>query len=241
MRYLDWTYPQIAENLALDEALLQEAEDEGTGPVLRVWEFPSFAVVLGASGKLREDVHVDSCETDGVVVARRSSGGGTVVIGPGALNMTVVLPIEGDASFKAVDTAQAYVLGRTASALRELEFAVDVKGSGDLTLGPQKFAGSAQRRLRKFFLVHASILYRFPLAHLARYTTNPRRQPAYREGRAHGDFVINLDQPRDQILEAVRSAWLPPGRPSEHAVIPESRVRELVAAKFGDPAWTERL
>lgn len=241
MRYLDWTYPRIAENLALDEALLQAAEDDGAGPVLRVWEFPSFAVVLGASGRLREDVQLEACRADGVAVARRSSGGGTVVIGPGALNVTVVLPVDADPTFGAVDTAQTEVLGRTGAALRELGIAVDVKGSGDLTVGLRKFAGSAQRRLRRYFLVHSSILYRFPLVQLARYTNLPRRQPAYRQGRSHGDFVINFERPRSQIVDAIRAAWLPPSDSVAGAAVPETRVRELVAAKFGDPAWTERL
>jgi lipoate-protein ligase A len=155
--------------------------------------------------------------------------------------MTVVLPVDADPAFAAVDTAQSHVLGRTARALCELGTAVHVNGSGDLTVGLRKFCGSAQRRLRRCFLVHASILYQFPLDHVARYTALPRRQPAYRGGRSHGDFVINLARPRLQIVEAIRAAWLPPGGPAAPAAVPESRVRELVEAKFGDPAWTERL
>src|SRR5947208_2305701 len=49
MHLLDLTLPTAAENLALDEALLLAAE--GGGPeVLRLWENPSYAVVLGSGG-----------------------------------------------------------------------------------------------------------------------------------------------------------------------------------------------
>ena len=52
MRLLDLTLPIAAENLALDEALLLAAEESGAGEVLRLWELPSLAVVLGAGGSV---------------------------------------------------------------------------------------------------------------------------------------------------------------------------------------------
>jgi lipoate-protein ligase A len=74
MRYLGLTLPTPEENLALDEALLVAAE-AGGGEVLRVWEWPRPAVVLGSGGKLTEEVDVSACRADGVPVLRRSSGG----------------------------------------------------------------------------------------------------------------------------------------------------------------------
>ena len=56
----------VEENLALDEALLIEADEGRAGAVLRFWESPRFAVVLGASRRLAEDVRVDACRADGV-------------------------------------------------------------------------------------------------------------------------------------------------------------------------------
>jgi lipoate-protein ligase A len=241
MRYLDLTMPGIAANLALDEALLIEADERGAGPVLRIWEPESMAVVLGASGRWRDDVCVEACRADGVAIARRSSGGGTVVVGPGTLNVTVVLPSDAGPGLGAVDRAQQYVLGRFADAIRSRGPDVALLGLGDLTIDRRKFSGSAQRRLRTHFLVHATILYDFPLGLVSRYTRLPRRQPPYREGRSHDDFLVNLDLPRPALIEAVRSAWLPPDRPPEPAVVPADLVRELVASRFADPAWIERL
>src|SRR4051794_14343794 len=80
VRYLDATLPTLAENLALDEALLIEAEENRGPSVLRTWEWGSPAVVMGASCRVLENLHLDACRTDGVEIARRSSGGGTVVI-----------------------------------------------------------------------------------------------------------------------------------------------------------------
>jgi len=238
---LDATLPGLADNLALDEALLLEAEERDGPAVLRIWELDRFAVVLGASGRMAEDVRVEACRADGVAIARRSSGGGTVVIGPGALNFAVVLPVAAATELLAVDTAQLFVLGRTADAIRRLGPPVEVLGSGDLTIGLRKFSGSAQRRLRRNLLIHASILYDFPLERIERYTGLPSRKPAYRGDRPHSDFVTNLPMTRTALVEAIRSAWLPAGHPARPVAIPAGRVRELSGAKFGDLRWIERL
>lgn len=241
MRYLDLTLPEIAENLALDEALLVAAEDHDAGPSLRVWESPSLAVVLGASGRLRDDVRVEACQADGVAVARRASGGGTVLVGPGALNVTVILPADFAPGLLAVDVTQHFVLDRIAQALRGYGPAVEVLGHGDLTLARRKFSGSAQRRLRRNFLVHASILYNFPLDLITRYTALPKRQPAYREQRSHDDFLTNVPLPRATLLQAVLHAWLPAGVPPEPMTPPLELARELCLSKFADSGWIERL
>lgn len=241
MRYLDATLPGLAANLALDDALLQEVEDEGFGPVLRVWESPVLAVVLGASGRIAEDVNVAACRRDGVAIGRRSSGGGTVVLGPGAINLAVVLPLSFTPELRAVESAQSFVLERIARALRACGPDVELLGSGDLTIGRRKFCGSAQRRLRRSVLVHTTVCDRLRLDAISLYTHTPRRQPAYREGRSHEDFVTNLGIGRNSIVGAFRGAWLPPGAVPEIAVIPEGRVESLLASKFADPGWIERL
>jgi len=239
MRHLDLTLPSLAENLALDEALVVDAE-AGTGPpTLRTWELDHLGVVLGASGRLREDVDVDACRADGVAIGRRSSGGGTVLIGPGALNFTVVLPIESDPRLAAVDTAQIYVLERTAEALRAAGADAQVLGSGDLTLDGRKFSGSAQRRLKRHVMVHASLLYAIPAGLIARYTRPPARQPEYRRGRSHEDFLTMIPLSRRRIMEAIRSAW-PADGPADLGP-PTGLAGRLVAEKFGRDDWISRL
>lgn len=241
MHYLDLTYPEISRNLALDEALLVAAEERETGAVLRIWEPHDLAVVLGASCRQRQDVHVDRCRQDGVAIARRSSGGGTVVVGPGTLNVTVVLRADFGPGLWAVDVAQKYVLERFAESLRTCGPPVEVLGLGDLTVDRRKFSGSAQRRLRHHFLVHATILYDFPLEVIPRYTAQPLRQPEYRAGRSHEDFLMNVGLPRATLVAALRSAWDVPDESAEPFDLPEDMVRDLAAAKFADPEWVARL
>lgn len=235
------TLPTIYDNLALDEALLVEADEEGLGPILRLWEQADYAVVLGSSRRLREEVDVGRCAEDGVAIARRASGGGTVVIGPGALNMTVVLPSDYAPELVTVEGAQAYVLGRVAEALRGIEPGVEVKGSGDLTIGGRKFSGSAQRRLRRRIMVHATIMHDFSIGRIARYLQTPARQPAYREGRTHEEFLMNIPLRRRILIESIRSAWSHSTFLTAASDVPQDRLETLRAGRFADRSWIERL
>ena len=76
MQLLDLTLPSVGENLALDEALLEAAEaGELTGEVLRLWESPQTAVVLGRASRWQDESCVAACRDDLIEVVRRASAG----------------------------------------------------------------------------------------------------------------------------------------------------------------------
>jgi lipoate-protein ligase A len=241
MASFEITMPDLAENLALDEALLIEAEAGRVGPVVRFWEFPRYAIILGASRKLREEVHLDACRDDGVLIARRTSGGGTVLLGPGALNVTVMLAQSSAPGLSAIDVAQRFVMERLAEAISRTGQAVAVQGLGDLTIQDCKCCGSAQRRLKDWFLVHCSILYDFRLDLISTYLALPGRQPDYRAGRDHAEFVCNLELPRDKLIACIVAANLPGLGSGTFPEIPIELVKSLALEKFGNAAWTERF
>src|SRR4051812_32394695 len=111
MQFLDLTLPTLAENLALDEALLDEAEDAGRPQeCLRLWESPELAVVLGRSSKVHDEVDQGACEADGVTIGRRSSGGCAVVIGPGCLMYSLVLSYDLRPHLRILEDAHRFVL-----------------------------------------------------------------------------------------------------------------------------------
>jgi lipoate---protein ligase len=241
MLCVDYTCSTVEEDLALDEALLIEADEHGGEAVLRFWERPNYAVVMGASRSKDHDVQSEACRTEGVPVLRRSSGGGTVLVGPGALNVAFVLPEDAQPGLWAVDAAQRYVLERLAASIRQAGPAVTILGLGDLVLDGRKCGGSAQRRLKHWFLVHCSILYQMSIARIARYLAVPDRQPGYRERRSHEDFLSNLPLARRILLDAIRGAWSPGSALSPPPAGALGRLPDLLSAKFANPGWIERF
>ena len=163
------------------------------------------------------------------------------MIGPGALNVTVVLPESAAPGLASVPTAQRFVLERIAAAIEQHGRHVEVLGCGDLTSAGLKFGGSAQRRLRNWFFVHCSILYDFPLDRISRYLMVPERQPAYRQGRSHEDFLRNLDLPRKIIHQLIHQAWTPLASLSPTPDDTQNLLRTLLSERFANRSWIERL
>lgn len=235
MRLLERTLGSPEENLALDEALLLEAEAGRQPEVLRLWEWPGPAVVLGSGCKLAEDVDVAACQADGVPVLRRSSGGGTVLLGEGCLCFSLVLAMGRDERLGEIRWSYRYILGRVAAALGVP--GVELQGISDLACDGRKFSGNAQQRKRDHLLHHGTILHAFDLPLVSRYLRLPQRQPEYRAGRRHDDFVTNVAVPRGVLRERLVAAWQADEPQGEW---PADAVRRLVVEKYAAPGWVER-
>ena len=238
MRYLDLTLPTPAENLGLDEALLEEAERAGRPlETLRVWEPGGPMVVVGRSSRVEEEVCSEACRREGIPVLRRPSGGAAVVTGPGCLMYAVVLSLRLRPALRMIDLAHRFALETTASALGPLVEGVDVRGTSDLALGHRKFSGNSVRMKRDHLLYHGTLLYAFQLELIGRCLRMPPRQPDYRAGRPHEGFVVNLPLSAAQIRVALADAW----QATEPCVDwPGHRTAQLAAEKYGRRDWNER-
>jgi lipoate-protein ligase A len=208
MFLLDLTLPTPAENLALDEALLEAAEaGELAGETLRLWESPQPIVVLGRSSRLADEVNMAACQARNIPILRRSSGGTAIVAGPGCLMYALVLSYDCRPHLRAIDAAHCFVLETIAAALRPFAPDIDHRGTSDLAIGDQKCSGNSMRCKRDHFLYHGTLLYDFPLELITQCLTTPPRQPDYRQGRPHGDFVTNLPLPAITLRGAIQAAF----------------------------------
>lgn len=232
MTRLDLTLPTLAENLALDEALLDDAQAGGVA-TLRFWTWPTFAVVVGAGGALEGEVQLDRCAEDGVPVARRSSGGGTVLLGPGCLLYSLVLPMDAELadlnrSYQVISTKLAEAL-----AIPGVAFA----GSSDLVLDDRKFSGNSQQRKRTHLLHHGTLLHAFDLTAIDRYVKHPPRMPDYRRDRPHEDFVVNLPLSEGELKNRLIAAWQ---AKEPRGNWPRNEVIRLATEKYGTGDWLRR-
>jgi lipoate-protein ligase A len=210
MRFLDLTLPSPAENLACDDALLQACTDRDDGEILRVWESPIPFVVVGYGNPTAQEVDLEACRRHGLPVLRRSSGGGSVVQGPGCLNYTLILriPTGYGHPLRSIGGTHAYVTRQHTEAMRHLLGpAVEAQGSSDLALGTRKFSGNAQRRGKSHLLVHGTLLRTFKLPLIEAALKVPADQPDYRAHRAHRDFLTNTGLSRADIIDRLRAIW----------------------------------
>ena len=257
MRRLLLTLPTPAENLALDEALLEWAEENDPQiEFLRLWESPAPLVVVGRSSRLHLEVHESACTECGIPVLRRSSGGAAIVAGPGCLMYAVVLSLDLRPELRDIHQAHSFVLGRLAEGLRACGFPVEQAGTSDLVFAdvetgvspvfqdageppaPRKFSGNSLRVKRTHLLYHGTLLYDFDLSLSPRCLKSPPREPEYRAARSHLDFVANLPTTRSALTGAVMAAW-----PTMAELVdwPQPRVAELVAERFSQESWNREF
>lgn len=242
MQHLQLTLDTLAKNLALDEALLDACEaGELQAPLFRLWEADDYGVVLGRSSQAEVEVALDACRRDGVPVLRRSSGGGTIVTGPGCLMYAVVLSFTDHPQIQQIDAAHEFVLTKLATMLTTDQAEVHQAGTSDLALlrdeigVEQKFSGNALRVKRNHLLYHGTLLYDFELDRIPRWLATPTRTPTYRDARTHADFVTNLPLDRQTLVSLLIDGW----RASQPlATWPIQLTNKIVDTKYRkDPKW----
>lgn len=243
MTLLDLTLPSPAKNLALDEALLDAAETGAGSEVLRFWESSTPFVVVGYANKIASEVNVAACEAKKIPILRRCSGGGTVVQGPGCLNYAVVLRITEDGPTRNISAANEYIMERTRRALASLAEdsrhqtqALRICGHTDLALGNLKFSGNAQRRRKSFLLFHGTLLLNFDLPLISALLNMPSLQPDYRAGRAHEQFIMNLDLAPAVVKHALTIEWQ-----ATASLTPPPPLPPILLQKYESAAWNEKF
>jgi len=194
MQFRDISFPTPQENIAFDEALWRLAEKHSGGEYLRFWESSKVFVVMGLTGRAQTDVNLIHTQEDNIPVLRRSSGGGTVVQGPGCLNYAMVLSKQKHPQINDLRKSYEWISAKVIEALRQAGVEAYFRPTSDIATGEgeKKFSGNAQRRGKHYILHHGTILYKFDLSLISRYLNMPKDIPEYRKHRSHTDFVTNI-------------------------------------------------
>ncbi len=240
MRFIDLSCEDPAENIALEEALLDSVEAGSAPDTLRLWESPVPFVVIGSGQRIRETVNLAACQEDGVPVLRRCSAGGAVLQGPGCLNYSLFLRYESYPETADLHGSYAYILDRAAQALLALGAEACREGISDLVLEGRKVSGNAQRRKRRACLHHGTLLYMDHRRSMARYLPEPKDRPSYRGEKTHHEFVGMLLQQPECLRAELRRTFAPSAPPSD--LLPEeTRVMlKLAQEKYARAEWTHR-
>ncbi len=162
----------------------------GEGPGVSVYACSDVAVVLGRGSKPHLELREDAIDADGVPVLRRRGGGCSVVLDPGNAVVSVALPQPGLAGIGCAFTRiSEWLTDGLASAGVP---GVLKRGVSDLALGDLKIGGSCIYRSRGLLYYSTTLLVDPDLALIERYLKHPPREPDYRGGRAHADFLGRL-------------------------------------------------
>ncbi len=213
------SHPDPEARIRQDEQWLDSLESGIGEEVLCFWEATHPFVVVGYGQSIEREVHVERCKFGAVPILRRCSGGGAVVQGPGCLNYSLILRINGREPLRGVTSTNAWIMEHQRRAMsRLLPGAVTVAGFTDLVWSAgnedsrgrgrdRKFSGNAQRRKRHAILFHGTILHHFDLSLMDELLRMPSAQPDYRENRPHTEFVANTGLDPAAIRAAITAEW----------------------------------
>ncbi len=239
MKHCDLSLPTPEENLACDEALLEYCEAGHAEEVLRLWEPAQYFVVVGYSNQVESEVNLEFCERNTIPVLRRCTGGGTVLQGPGCLNYSLILRIANSSPLASIPGTNQFILDRHRAALGALVQArVGHEGQTDLAIGGLKFSGNAQRRKQRCLLFHGSFLLHFDFGLVEKALPMPSRQPDYRVGRTHSDFLMNLKVPAHLIKTALLECWKAAEPVTE---LPFPEIATLARDKYARAEWNYKF
>ncbi len=237
MERLDLSLADPAANLALDEALLVQAEAGEGGEVLRLWSFAHAVVVIGRGSKLSGEADQTYCQAHGIPILRRCSGGAAIVGGPGCLMYSLVLSLQLRPQLRQVDQAHRMVMARLLDAVAGQHAGVRWQGTCDLTVAGRKFSGNSLRIARQHLLYHGTVLHAADLDQIHRCLATPPRQPEYRQGRSHADFITNLAIDPRQLRDDIAAAF---GATDAMRQWPRETTARLKSQRYDDPAWHHR-
>jgi lipoate-protein ligase A len=179
-------------------------------PEYVIWVPDDCFIVLGNSNKPRENLIIEHILDDGIAVYKRPSGGETVILTPNTLVISIKVILE---KFSNPTAHFQYFNEKIIQALAQLGVRdLYYRGISDIAIGNKKILGSSIYRSRKVLFYHAVLNVSEDIHTIVRYIKHPGREPDYRNGRTHHDFVTSLyDEgyrlPMEKISDSLKNSF----------------------------------
>lgn len=169
----------------LEPLLMDSVNDE-----LCAWIPDKNYLVLGKGNQPDKSLHLGNVIDDNVEVVKRPSGGETVILTPNTLVLSAVKTIS------SLENPVKYFRvfnERVISNLKTLGVTnLHQKGISDISIGNKKILGSSIYRTKNKIFYHAVLNVSESIGTIEKYIKHPSREPDYRQGRSHTEFVTSL-------------------------------------------------
>lgn len=189
----------------IDDLVLKQCQNSIAYNIFQIRE-P--LIVLGRSNQAEREVNLATCTEDAVPVLRRRGGGGTVLLSPGvvvvSMGMWVRHLYNNKFYFERINAAVISALAAGFSDFAHLQ----QRGLSDIAFNERKVAGTSLFRSRHYLLYQASLLVTLDIDMIERYLLHPSSEPDYRQGKSHRDFLTCLQQIEPRATAASIEATL---------------------------------
>jgi len=229
--------------MALDEVLLDGVAAGLRPAALRFWEWGERCLVLGSHQSLLNEVDLEAARTLGFGIARRMSGGGTMLAEPGRTITYSIYAPESLVAGMSFVASFAFLDSWAVAALRALGVPAGYRPINDIVSPAGKIGGAAQARRRGGLLHHTTIAYEIDPALVPRLIRIGRERLSPLGVRSAEKPVTPLSQftPRSmgEVVEALADAF--GGSPAELSAGELAAARALAETKYATRGWIERF
>ena len=169
-----------------DDALVAAVLGDGQ-PRFHVRAVTDVSVVLGRGSRPEVELFIDAIEAAAVAMLRRDGGGCSVVLDPGNVVVSAACRLPGLGGSRAAFAAcSAWLI---AGLERSGIGGVQRRETSDLVLGDRKVGGASIHRSRDLLYYSTTLLVTPDVALSERFLRHPPREPIYRRGRPHREFM----------------------------------------------------
>ncbi len=202
-----------AEGLAVDDALPQSVARNNSSPILHLYTFvPS--VIVGKYQDIEAALRLERCKAHGIEFNRRSTGGGTVIMGPEIVALGLGINVDHPRLKKGVGGVFQSLSLVLLRALDRVGIQGYFQPKNDLEVNGRKIAGlSAASEADSCLLFHTSLLVDFDIALM----TDIMNTPVIKlEDKGYNCFSQRMTTVRDElgrkvsvteIIEAIQNSF----------------------------------
>lgn len=203
----------VLNNLILNSYSLPDSTilEPGFNGNYYIWQPDNIYIVLGRANSIESAVIKENALLDSVQIYKRPSGGESVVLSPNMIVFSSKFEKERDKRpsdyFSAINNSLIKEL--TLLGVKDLYS----KGISDISINNKKIMGSSMYLNGEILFYHAVLNICEDVNLLSRYLKHPTREPDYRVGRPHSEFVTSIHNEGyildiSNIKEAIEQAFI---------------------------------
>jgi lipoate-protein ligase A len=167
-RLLDTGARSAAENMALDETLLELKAGEKIPPTLRFLQFSNPTVLVGHHQSVEEEVRLDYCQTQGIEINRRLTGGGALYWGIKELGWEIYISKEDPRIPSRIEDLYRRMGEAASLGLRHLGIRAYFRPRNDIEIQGRKISGTGGTELSRAILFQGTLLVDFDVDEMLR-------------------------------------------------------------------------
>jgi lipoate-protein ligase A len=207
-RLLDTGARSAAENMAMDEVLLERKAAESIPHTLRFLQFSNPTVLVGHHQSVEEEVRLDYCRAHGIEINRRLTGGGALYWGKNELGWEIYISKKDPRIPSGIEDIYRKMGEAAALGFRHLGVRAYFRPKNDIEIQGRKISGTGGTELSGAILFQGTVLVDVDVDEMLRSLRIPTEKLQYKEIESVKERVTCLkwELRRTPSIQAVKAS-----------------------------------